>query len=356
MHKTLQEIAAIVHGEIVGDKDVVITGICGIKEAQKGDLTFVANSKYFPLAEKTKASAIIAPRDMSVGSKTLLHVENPSLAFAHIASLFVDDQPKPAVGVHKTAVIAPDVTLGQNISIGPYVVIESKAVIGDNTLIGSGCFIGQGTKIGRDCQIYPHVTIRERITLEDRVIVHSGTVIGSDGFGFVNVKGVHHKIPQVGTVVVEDDVEIGANVTIDRARFDKTLIGRGTKIDNLVQIAHNVTIGRNCIIVAQVGISGSVTIEDNVILAGQAGVAGHVTIGQGSVVTGQSGVTKSIPPNSTVLGMPAKPAAQAKRVNACLQKLPEYVQTIHELQKRLEALEGKKGKAKRRRYGKAKNN
>ena len=339
MHKTLKEIAKIVNGEIVGDKDLVVTGICGIKEAQKGDLTFVANSKYFPLAEKTKASAILAPREMSVAGKSLIRVDNPSLAFVNVVSLFVEDQAKPALGVHKTAIIAEDAILGKNISIGPYVVIENKAVIGDNTVIGSNCFIGQGTKIGQNCQIYPNVTIRERITIGQRVIIHSGTVIGSDGFGFVNVKGVHHKIPQVGTVVVEDDVEIGANVTIDRARFDKTVIGRGTKIDNLVQIAHNVSIGQNCLLVAQVGISGSVTIGDNVILAGQSGAVGHVTIGQGSVVTAQTGVTKSIPPNSTVFGMPARPMAQAKRVHASLQRLPEYVKTINELKARVEALE-----------------
>lgn len=339
MKKNLAEIAQFIDGEIVGNAGLVITGLSGIKEAQKGDLTFVANSKYFSLAEKTKASAIITPYDLKVKDKTIIRCKNPSLAFSKAASLFVEDKIDQPQGIHSTAIIAEGVSLGKNISIGPYVVIEKGARIGDNCVIYSGCFIGHKTSLGNDCVIYPNVCIRERNKIGNRVIIHSSTVVGSDGFGFVNVQGVHEKIPQIGIVEIEDDVEIGSCVTIDRARFDKTFIGKGTKIDNLVQIAHNVRIGENCLIIAQVGISGSNTIEKNVILAGQAGLAGHLTIGEGAIVAAQAGVTNSVDPHTTVSGYPAKPHNHARKVNACLQRLPEYVKSIKDLKKRIEELE-----------------
>ncbi len=339
MHKTLREIAALIDGEIVGDRNIVITGFCGIKEAQEGDLTFLANSKYFPLAQKTKASAIITQRGMDIPQKTIIRTDNPSLAFANMLFKFVTQATSFRKGIHKTAIIADDAKIGKDVSIGPYIVIESKAKIGARTTIYSGCFVGHDTTIGEDCLIYPQVMVRERIAIGNRVIIHSGTVIGSDGFGFVNVEGAHKKIPQIGTVIIEDDVEIGANVTIDRARFDKTFIGRGTKIDNLVQIAHNVVIGENCIIVAQVGISGSTEIKKGATLAGQVGVVGHLTIGEGAIVASQSGVSKSIPPHTTVWGYPAKPISLAKRINAATQRLPLYVEKIRELEKRVEELE-----------------
>ena len=338
MQKTLGEIADIVNGEIIGDANLVITGICGIKEAQEGDLTFLANSKYGPLVDKTKASAVLVDRRTHV-SKPAIRTDNPSLAFAKVASLVVGDEVFYCQGIHSTAVIGKDTNLAQGINVGPYAVIEDQVSVGEGAMIGAGCFIGHKTTVGKGCLIYPHTTIRERVQIGNRVIIHSGTVIGSDGFGFVDVQGAHEKIPQIGTVVIEDDVEIGANVTIDRARFDKTFIGRGTKIDNLVQIAHNVQIGENCIIVAQVGISGSSKVEKNAILAGQVGVVGHLTIGEGAIIAAQSGVSKSIPPHTKVFGSPAKPHALALRVNACIQKLPEYVKTIQGLQKRIEILE-----------------
>ena len=266
IQKTLDEIARIVDGEVAGDGKILITGISGIKEAKEGDLTFIANSKYIPLLEKTKASAVLASREIRTKQKPLIYTDNPSLAFAKMASFVIGQQQHHLKGIHATALIGEGVQLGKEVTIGPYAVIEDNVRIGDRTIIYSGCFIGHDTKIGSHCLIYPNVSIRERITVGNRVIVHSGTAIGADGFGFTNVAGVHQKIPQIGTVVIEDDVEIGANVTIDRARFDTTFIGRGTKIDNLVQIAHNVHIGENCIIVAQAGISGSTTIEKDVIL------------------------------------------------------------------------------------------
>jgi UDP-3-O-[3-hydroxymyristoyl] glucosamine N-acyltransferase len=339
MQKKLQEIAQYLHGKVEGDGDIIITGISGIKEARQGDITFVANLKYFPLIETTKASAIIAPCDVKVSGKNFVLVENPSLAFAKIASFVLGEQEHQIQGIHPTAVIAKDAKLGARVSVGAYTVIESKAIIGDDTVIYSGCFIGHDTSVGEKSLIYPNVVIRERIVIGKSVIIHSGTVIGSDGFGFAEVEGVHHKIPQIGIVVIEDNVEIGANVTIARARFDKTFIGQGTKIDNLVQIAHNVVIGRNCIIISQVGVSGSVQINDGAILAGQAGIAGHLTIGEGAVVAAQAGVTKSVPAKTFVSGYPAKPHDKAKKVNAALQRLPEYIKMIHELKMKVANLE-----------------
>ncbi len=344
MHKTLREIAELIKGEVVGDDNIVITGVAGIKEAYEGDITFLANPKYFPLIDKTRASAIITSRDIKKTPKPIIRTDNPSLAFAKIISLIVPPAVTHPKGIHPTAILGKDAVIGQNVAIGAYAVIEDDVSIGDNTIIYAGCYIGHHTKIGSDTLIYANVSIREQATIGRRVIIHSGTVIGSDGFGFVTIKGLHHKIPQIGTVQIGDDVEIGANVTIDRARFDKTIIGSGTKIDNLVQIAHNVVVGENSIIVAQVGISGSAIIGKGVTLAGQAGIAGHITVGDGAIIAGKAGVTKSVPPNTTVSGYPAKPHDVAKRVNACIQNLPRLYNTVAELKKKIEKLEKKANK------------
>jgi UDP-3-O-[3-hydroxymyristoyl] glucosamine N-acyltransferase len=338
MRKTLKELAALINGKVVGDENIIISGISGIKEAKPGDITFLANPRYMPLIETTEASAIITSTEIKSSHKTLVHTDNPSFAFAKLVSLIAPEELRPK-GIHPSVVMGKDVKLGENVAIGAYTVIEDKVSIGDNTIIYPACFIGHHSSIGGDTLIYSHVSIRERITIGKRVIIHSGTVIGSDGFGFATVKDLHHKIPQIGTVEVGDDVEIGANVTIDRARFDKTIIGKGTKVDNLVQIAHNVVIGENSIIVAQVGISGSTTLGEGVILAGQVGIVGHVNIGDGAVVAAQSGVSKSVPAHTQVWGYPAKPFALAKRVNACVNRLPQLYKTIEQLKKKIEELE-----------------
>jgi UDP-3-O-[3-hydroxymyristoyl] glucosamine N-acyltransferase len=218
------------------------------------------------------------------------------------------------------------------------VVIEDKVSIGDKSVIYAGCFVGHHTRIGTDALIYPNVSIRERVLIGNRCIIHSGAVIGSDGFGFVTVEGKHQKIPQTGTVEIGDDVEIGANVSIDRARFDKTVISRGTKIDNLVHIAHNVVIGEDSLVVAQAGISGSTVIGRNVIIAGQAGLVGHINIGDNAVLAAQAGVTKSVPENTMVSGYPAQEHGQALRINACIQNLPRLYETVKELKKKIEEL------------------
>jgi UDP-3-O-[3-hydroxymyristoyl] glucosamine N-acyltransferase len=288
------EIAELLEGELNGDPNIIIKGISGIREAEEGDITFLANRKYYSLMQTTRASAVIIPKDISFNLKPIIKVENPSLAFAKLISIFSPMKVAHPKGIHPTALIGKDVELGKDIGIGAYTVICDNVKIGDRTIVYSGCYIGHHTIIGSDTLIYPNVTVREEIKIGSRVIIHSGTVIGCDGFGYATVGGIHHKIPQVGIVEIGDDVEIGANVTIDRARFNKTVIGKGTKIDNLVQIAHNVIIGQNCIIVAQTGISGSTTIGKGVILAGQTGIVGHITIGDGAVVAAQSGVSKSV--------------------------------------------------------------
>ncbi|MFH2138438.1 MAG: UDP-3-O-(3-hydroxymyristoyl)glucosamine N-acyltransferase [Candidatus Omnitrophota bacterium] len=339
MEKTLKEIAQLIDGTVVGNESIVITGVCGIKEAKEGDITFVANPKYVSLMDNTFASAIITTVDVKKSPKPLIVTENPSLAFAKLLSLVSPNESMRFKGVHPTAILGKNVKLGKDVSIHPYVVIEDDAAIGDRTVLCCGVFVGSNAKIGNDTIIYPHVSIRERVDIGSRVIVHNGTVIGSDGFGFATVKGVHHKIPQIGTVIIEDDVEIGANVTIDRARFNKTLIKHGTKIDNLVQIAHNVVIGENTIVVAQAGISGSTIVGKNVTIAGQAGVIGHISIGDNAVIAAQSGVTKSIPENSCVSGYPAKPHKKAKRINACVQKLPDLYKLVSKLEEKIATLE-----------------
>jgi UDP-3-O-[3-hydroxymyristoyl] glucosamine N-acyltransferase len=341
LHKTLNEIARLIDGKVVGDGDILITGVSGIKEAAEGDITFLANPKYSPLMDKTRAAAIITSIDAQKTSKPVILTENPSLAFAKIISMFMPDDAGHPQGIDYTVVMGKNVTLGKDVAIGPYVVIGDNVVIGDKSIIYAGCFIGHHSKIGNQTLIYPHVSIRERVSIGNRVIIHSGTVIGSDGFGFATIKGSHHKIPQVGTVEIADDVEIGANVTIDRARFDKTVIGRGTKIDNLVQIAHNVVIGENSLIVAQVGISGSTIIGNNVTLAGQAGLVGHITIGDNAIVTAQSGVAKSVPPDTMVSGYPARPFMTNQRVNASLQNLPKLFNLVRELEKKVEELKSR---------------
>lgn len=342
MQKTLKEVAELIDGEIIGDGGIVVNGVCGIKEAKEGDLTFVANPRYLPLISNTKASAIITSMEIKSAPKPIIRTENPSLAFAKMVSLMAPSEVKRPKGIHLTAVIGDNVRIGKNVAIEPYVVIEDNVEIKDNTILYAGVYVGHNTKIGRDCVIDPYVIIRERVVIGNRVVIHGGTVVGSDGFGFSTVKGIHHRIPQIGTVIIEDDVEIGANVTIDRARFDKTIIKKGTKIDNLVQIAHNVVIGENSIIIAQSGISGSTTIGKNVTLAGQSGVSGHIEIGDNVVVAAQAGVTKSIPANTCVSGYPAKPHSIAKRINAYVQNLPDLYKKVKELEEEIERLKTKK--------------
>jgi UDP-3-O-[3-hydroxymyristoyl] glucosamine N-acyltransferase len=343
MAKTLKEIAALIGGEIVGDESIIITGVAGIQDAAEGDITFLANPKYLPYLRITRASAVIASRDTETKAKPIIRVDNPSLAFTKTVAFILPAKEEHFKGIHQNTAIAKNAKLGKNVSIGAFVVIEDGCSVGDNTVIYPNCYLGRKCSVGADSVIYSNVSIRENCSVGNRAVIHSGAVIGSDGFGFVTVDGTHHKIPQVGTVMVEDDVEIGANVTIDRARFDKTIIGAGTKIDNLVQIAHNVRIGKNCLIVSQTGISGSAIIGDNVILAGQVGVVGHITVGENSVVMARTGINKSLPAGSMVWGTPAKPVDEAKKISACVQMLPKLFETVKEIKNKIEGLTRKNG-------------
>ena len=339
MQMTLKEIADFVNGELAGDGDIVISGVNGIKEARQGEITFVANSKYLPLLETSKASAALVASSVSDDNKPVIKCANPYVSFIQLMGLCETGQACHPEGVHPTAVVGENVELGENSALGAYAVVDDGASVGSNVILYPHVYIGKMTHIGDNTIVYPHVTIREKVRVGNRVIIHSGTRIGCDGFGFAPMKGIHHKIPQLGTVIIEDDVEIGANVTIDRATFGETIIGKGTKIDNLVQIAHNVTTGENCIIVAQTGISGSTTLGNNVTLAGQSGIVGHITLADNVTVGAQAGVNKSCAPGTFILGTPARPAELQKRIQACQRRLPELTKRVRALERRLEKSE-----------------
>jgi len=334
----LSEIAEFLGGELEGNGSIEITGIAGLEESQPGHITFLANPKYKPKLYTTRASAAIVTKEIRLDRLALVKVDNPYLAFAKVIPLFSRTEPPP-MGVHPSFIAGEGGSIGQNCRILPYVVAGRRVKIGDRTTIYSGVYLGDDVVLGEDVTIYPNVTILHNVQIGNRVIIHSGTVIGSDGFGFVPQTQVYHKIPQIGTVVIEDDVEIGANVTIDRATLGKTHIRRGVKIDNLVQIAHNVVIGEDSLIVAQVGISGSTRVGRNVILAGQVGLVGHIEIGDQVKVGAQSGVTKSIPPNSVVSGSPAVEHNLWKKSQVSLLKLPELMKAVRDLEQRVRELE-----------------
>jgi UDP-3-O-[3-hydroxymyristoyl] glucosamine N-acyltransferase len=339
MEVTLKELAGIVGGAVSGDGSVLINGVAGIKEAGSGDVTFLASPRYEKFLTSTRASAVIAPPGTANHGKPLVLSDNPYLSFVKAVEFFVPHKNSCPKGIHPSAVVAATAEISTDAGIGPCVVIEEGVKVGGGTFILGGTFVGRDTEIGEDCLIYPNVTIREEIRIGRRVIIHSGAILGSDGFGFAKDGEIYRKIPQIGNVVVEDDVEIGANTTIDRATTGTTFVGRGTKIDNLVQIAHNVVIGENCILVAQVGIGGTTEIGRGVTLAGQAGLVGHIKIGDGAVVAAQAGVTKSVPADTMVSGYPAREHAQAKKIYAGFPKLPDLIKRVADLSERLAALE-----------------
>jgi len=338
---TLSQIATLVEGELEGDGSTLITGVAGISEAKEGDITFLSNRKYVPLLGKTRASAIIVSRDVGSLPLSAVRVENPDLAFARVVEHFAPHPVNLPAGIAPGAYISSSARIGKNVTILPHAVIQDGASIGDGAIIYSGAYIGHNSTIGSRTVIYPNVVIRERCRVGSNCIIHSGAVIGADGFGFTTVNGKHHKIPQIGTVEIEDDVEIGANVTIDRARFDCTRIRKGTKIDNLVQIAHNVQVGENSFIIAQTAVAGSTKIGNNVILAGQSGVDGHLEVGNNVVIASRAGVTKNVPNNMVVSGFPAQPHERELRLQASLRKVPELLRIVKWLEQRVQKLERK---------------
>jgi UDP-3-O-[3-hydroxymyristoyl] glucosamine N-acyltransferase len=336
---TLTELAALVGGDFPSEHgSLILTGPAALADALEGEISFFGHPRYATDLRTTRASVVLVPRDFSgETSAVCLRVDNPSAAFTLITQEFVPAPELPLPGVHASAVVASTASVSAGATVQPQAVIEDGAIIGDGSVIGAGCFIGRGVRIGSGCLLHPHVVIREACVLGDRVILHSGVVIGADGFGYDTRDGKHHKIPQSGNVVVENDVEIGANTTVDRARFGRTVIGEGTKIDNTVMIAHNVVIGRHCIICAQVGISGSARINDYVVLAGQVGVVGHITIGAGSIIGAQAGVSNDIDPKSILVGSPPRPIGEWKRTVVRIDRLGQLYDRVKKLETKLGA-------------------
>jgi len=322
-------------GELIGDPAVKITGAASLAEATFGEISFFVNRKYVGLLRKTRASAVFVPPDFAEQiTAAQIRVSNPAKAFEQVVLKLAPRPITLAPGVHPSAIVNPGAQLGEGVSIQPHAVIEAGAKIGDDTIIGAGTYIGHETVIGAACLIYPRVTIRERTRIGSRVIIHSGAVIGADGFGFEMVDGRHEKIQQLGIVRIDDDVEIGANTTIDRARFGRTWIQQGVKIDNLVQIAHNVVVGKNSVIVAQTGISGSTRVGERVMMGGQVGIVGHLEIAEGTLIAAQSGVSKSLP-GGVWFGYPAVPLAEAKRQIAWIHRLGKLFERVKQIEKKL---------------------
>lgn len=332
---TIEQLAKTSGGELVGDPSLQITGAASLGEAAPGEISFFANRKYIGLLRKTRASAVFVPADFAEPIPAAqIRVSNPTKAFEQVILQFA---PKPitfAAGVHSSAVVDPSARLGERVSIQPHAVVEAGATIGDDTIVGASSYIGHETTIGSACLIYPLVTIRERSRIGSRVIIHSGAVIGADGFGFEMIDGRQQKIQQLGIVQIDDDVEIGANTTVDRARFGRTWVQEGVKIDNLVQIAHNVVIGKNSVIVAQTGISGSTRVGERVMMGGQVGIAGHLEISEGTMIAAQSGVSKSLP-GGVWFGYPAVPIAEAKQQIAWIHRLGKLFARVKEIEKKL---------------------
>jgi UDP-3-O-[3-hydroxymyristoyl] glucosamine N-acyltransferase len=332
---TVKELAALSGGELVGDSTLKITGAASLGEATQEEVSFFANRKYVGLLRKTRASAVFVPPDFAEPiNAAQIRVSNPTKAFEQVVLKFA---PKPitfAPGIHPSAVVDPSAQLGDRVSIQPLAVIEAGAQIGDNTIIGAGSYVGHETTIGSACHVYPHVTIRERSRIGSRVIIHSGVVIGADGFGFEMIDGRQEKIQQLGIVQIDDEVEIGANTTVDRARFGRTWIQQGVKIDNLVQIAHNVVIGKNTVIAAQTGIAGSVQIGQRVLIGGQVGIIGHIEIGDNTAIGAQSGIPKNIS-GGAWWASPAVPLAEAKQQIAWVRRLGKLFARVKEIEKKL---------------------
>jgi len=334
----LSELATRLDCRLEGDGELDVTRVAGIQDAQPGDVTFLANPKYEKLLATTRATAVILKEEAPAAPCAMLRARDPYLAFARAVSLFAPVS-RPAPGVHALAAIAADASLGADVSVGPFVAIGEGARIGERTVIYPNVTIGAGATVGSDCTIHSNAAIRERCTIGDRVILQNGVVVGGDGYGFVRRgDGTHEKIPQVAVVVIEDDVELGANTTVDRPAVGETRIKAGTKIDNLVQIGHGVTVGRNVLMAAQVGIAGSTDVEDDVVFGGQVGVGGHLTIGRGAIAVGQSGVTNSLDPGAFVAGYPAIDSRDWRKASVLFRRLPEMKRRIEQLEARVAEL------------------
>jgi UDP-3-O-[3-hydroxymyristoyl] glucosamine N-acyltransferase len=337
MTRTLGELAVFLEGELQGPADLIIEGIAPIDQASSREITFISQKRFGRWVDRSQAAAFIVSQEYAQLPRPLIIVPNPYLAYARVATLFAPPLQRWP-GISALAFLGQGVGLGREVSIAPLAFVGDGVELGDRVTIMSGCVIGAGVRIGAETLLYPNVTIRERCTVGAQCIIHSGTVIGSDGFGFVPGAAGHVKIPQLGTVVIEDEVEIGANCTIDRGALGATRVGRGVKMDNLVHLAHNVEVGEYSLLVAQVGISGSTKLGKRVILAGQVGVAGHIELGDGVQVGAQSGVNHSVPGGQTVSGSPIRPQREGLQIMGHLPKLPDIYQRLKNLEERVNEL------------------
>ena len=344
---TLAQVHEVVGGVIHGDNQTPISSLTSLGEADPHALSFVANEKMSKAVATLRVAALLVHRHLSDLALPQIVVDNPLLAFARVAQKFFVRVPTPR-GIAESVTQGSDVRIGSDPSLWPCVTLGDRVTIGNRVTLYPGVFIGPDSRIGDDSVLYPNVVVREGCSLGARVIVHSGTVIGADGFGYVQHQGRHHKIPQLGGVVIEDDVELGANVTVDRATFGRTIVKQGTKVDNLVQIAHNVTVGEHCILVAQVGIAGSTTIGRHVMIGGQAGLSDHITIGDQVMIAAQSGVNRSVESNQIVGGSPAMVREKALRVQGVIFQLPELKQLVRDLEQRVVTLENQAKESVRR--------
>jgi UDP-3-O-[3-hydroxymyristoyl] glucosamine N-acyltransferase len=344
MKKTVGELAGIIGGRVIGNEAIEITGVASLETAHEGTISFVDSEKNLARSLQSKASCLIVPDDCTTEAKTIIQVKHPRLGFAKIVEAFFP-KTRPAPGVHPTAIIGQGVAIGEGATVGPYVVLESGVHIGGRTIIGAGVFIGERSVIGDDSTVHPNVTIYHDVLVGSRVTIHAGSVLGGDGFGYFLIEGKYHKFPQVGKVVIEDDVEIGTNVSIDRGTLGATLIKRGTKIDNLVQVAHNVVIGEDTVIAAQTGIAGSSQVERQVVIGGQVGIADHVRIGQGAILGAQAGIPtgKRIRAGEFVWGTPARPMSEFKEHYANVARLPKLKQEVERLKQVVAELEARLG-------------
>ncbi len=340
MKLTLKEVAAITQTELVGDENFVIEHLCDLTDPQPNGICYLVSLEKVAVPPGFSTGAIILPleaKGKELPIKTnFLFAQNPEWAFTLLVQYWDKQTPKHTPGIHPTAVISPSAKLGANVSVGAYSVIEDDAIIGDNTIIFPQVYIGKRTQIGTDCILYPQVVVREECVLKNHVILQPGVKIGNDGFGFAFHEGKHHKIPQIGNVIIEDDVEIQANSCVDRAKLAHTIIGANTKVDNLVQIAHNVKVGKSCIMCSQVGVAGTTTIGNGVIAAGQVGIVGHVKIGDGVILAAQSGVTNNIPAGESYFGSPARPMKETIKIMAIESKLPEIYKELKQIKKAVE--------------------
>ena len=338
---SLAELATLLDARLVGDGTVEITGVAGLREARRGDVTFLVNPRYETYLKDTGASAVLLAECRPDCTIPQLVARDPYFAFLKAVRIFRQERPRPAIGVHPTAVLGPGVILGHDVSVGPHAVIEEGAVLGDRAVVMALCYVGHRVQIGADAFLYPQVVVREECRLGARVVLHSGTIVGADGFGYARNEGTYFKVPQVGNVVLEDDVEVGANTCIDRATTGTTRIGAGTKIDNLVQIGHNVELGKNVIVAAMSGIAGSTRVADDVTIGAQAGVNGHIEIGAGATIATRGGVTKSVPAGAVMSGVfPARPHAIERRLQASIARLPQLVQRVLRLEQKVAEMTG----------------